>query len=585
MSDNFDNQGSDFHSLLESPKYDPKLAGKKERDAKRVSSEFFTLKEELGDRRRPMQKRSLADLAIDAVTPFLIFIMVFSVVWFLLDIRYIYTESENTSLRIFAFSLVMGIVALNRLVARDGADDSIIYIVGLAGVTFAFSFVITGTTGSVARSFLDQRYVATAFNMTVISLLWWITNRLTHECCVDENRTAGDVGILTGTARSFRQAVQIRTAPRKKPPPSMRPKGHLLEKTELAAVDPLDWQDPEKNKDLVVETAPPTVRLAKRHPGISIFYFSIPVLAIFALGLPVLMQGGSRFVNAGHAYVGLFTTSALALLMLTSLGGLRQYFRSRRVFFPPQIAAFWMTLGSVMVVSVLLFAISMPMPGMPRMASIDEHETDFWTQSSTFELRSPASELTEAVQQSQILEYLRVGVLVFFGGFGLFSLIRGLGFLAVFIGHNRDLFPAWVSDMFNRLDDLLQKYVQLPSLPTFKRRIRIRPGASLSAKFQNPMKGESAVERDRLEEYVTEAYDALCALAYDLGVPRNPDQTPYEFLASFPKELNNLQDVAEELTELYVRTVYSKLTLDDRVLDRLRKFWSVYEKVRIRYIR
>ena len=585
MSENFDNKGSDFHSLLSSPEYDPKKAGKKEKDAKKVSTDFQVLKEELGDRKRPFQRRTLTDLLIDGTTPFLIFVMVLSIMWFLLDIRFVYTESENTPLRIFVFSLVVGIVALNRVVARNSADGSILYILGLGGVTFVFSFVITGTTGSVARNFLDQRYVSAAFNMTIISLIWWITNRLTHECCVDENQTAGDVGILTGTVRSFQQAVKVRNTPRKKAPPSKRPKDHILETTELEAVDPLDWIDPETKTMEAVETAPPSKRLAKRHPGISIFYFTVPVMVIFALGLPVLMQGGPRFVNAGHAYVGLFTTSALALLMLTSLGGLRQYFRSRKVHFPAQIGAFWLTLGTIMLVSVLLFAISMPMPSLPRMASIDEHETDFWTRDSTFELQSPASSLTESVQQSQILYRLRIIVFVFFAFFGVFSLIRALGFLAVFIGHNRDVFPGWVSDIFNSLDALLQKYVRLPTLPKFKRRIRIHPAASLSAKFQNPMKGEGAVERDRVEQYVAQGYDALCALAHDMGVPRKPDQTPYEFLEAFPKELNNLQEVAHELTELYVQTAYSKLPPDDRVLDRLRKFWTTYEKVRIRYIR
>ena len=85
--------------------------------------------------------------------------------------------------------------------------------------------------------------------------------------------------------------------------------------------------------------------------------------------------------------------------------------------------------------------------------------------------------------------------------------------------------------------------------------------------------------------YVAESYDALCALAEDLGVPRRIDQTPYEFLRAFPRELRGLRREARELTDMYVRSAYSEEPLDDKALDRLRKFWMSYERVRARYIR
>ena len=99
------------------------------------------------------------------------------------------------------------------------------------------------------------------------------------------------------------------------------------------------------------------------------------------------------------------------------------------------------------------------------------------------------------------------------------------------------------------------------------------------------MHGESDVSRNQVEAYVTRSYDALCALAYDLGVPRKEDQTPYEFIDSFPAELDSIRDEAHELTELYVRAAYSELEMDKHVLDRLRRFWFSYETVHSRYIR
>ena len=77
----------------------------------------------------------------------------------------------------------------------------------------------------------------------------------------------------------------------------------------------------------------------------------------------------------------------------------------------------------------------------------------------------------------------------------------------------------------------------------------------------------------------------MCALAYDYGVPRKPGQTPYEFIATFPKELNSIREEAYELTDLYVVSAYSTLQIDDKIRDRLRKFWITFDKLRNRVIR
>ncbi len=62
----------------------------------------------------------------------MILIMVASVVFFLLDVRFVYTEVHDLNLRVVAFCFILGVVALNRLIARDGKDESIMYIIGLA---------------------------------------------------------------------------------------------------------------------------------------------------------------------------------------------------------------------------------------------------------------------------------------------------------------------------------------------------------------------------------------------------------------------------------------------------------------------
>ena len=61
--------------------------------------------------------------------------------------------------------------------------------------------------------------------------------------------------------------------------------------------------------------------------------------------------------TAGSAYVGVYTASMLLLLMLSSYRGLRVYCQRKEIRFPTSIAAFWLGLGSVMVVLVLVLVL------------------------------------------------------------------------------------------------------------------------------------------------------------------------------------------------------------------------------------
>ena len=139
--------------------------------------------------------------------------------------------------------------------------------------------------------------------------------------------------------------------------------------------------------------------------------------------------------------------------------------------------------------------------------------------------------------------------------------------------------------LFARLDRFIERVVQLPSLPKRKRRLHIRKEISQSVHFSSNMRGEGENNRDQTTQYIAHAYDALCALAYDMGVAKLDDQTPYEFIHSFPKELKGIKKEAQMLTDLYVRAAYSELELDKRALDRIRHFWITYEGIRRRYIR
>ncbi|NUM56338.1 MAG: DUF4129 domain-containing protein [Candidatus Hydrogenedentes bacterium] len=568
---------TDFYSLLESEAAKLSAPAVTQQQRKRAPevTDFQSLKRSVVEVQKPYQARTWTDFLIDFTTPFMILLMVAAPIFFILDVRYVYTELHDWNLRWFAFWFVLGVVALNRLIARDGKEESILYVIALLGVVIAYTTLTTQAydVGAVAKGFQFTGWTALAFNTTVVMFIWWFTNRLTHECCVDDNPLAGDIGMLTSTAMKVRRAIRADRAPA--PKKSKLPDGLM----EIDAVDPLDWRKPERKAKLQLDAM--TERLPKRHPGISIFYFSVPVMIAFALGQRVIQHGGLSMLLAGHFYIGCYTVAAMALLMLSSLAGLREYFRARRVHLPGGLGPFWVGLGFVMIAMVGFGATALPWPSLPPIAYVAEHEFDPWRRGSTFQLQSVVTPAVDVLEQNRFMERIGTAVLIILALFIAFAALRGVGTVAAHMARNRRYFPQFIVRFFNWVETLLDRVIRVPQLPRIQRRRRISRAVSRSAKVSNPMADTSRSTRSAIEG----CYDALCALAYDYGVPRQPGQTPYEFIATFPKELNSIREEAYELTDLYVVSAYSTLQIDDRIRDRLRKFWMTFDKLRNRVIR
>ena len=97
--------------VLTTPEYDVQEKAKTERDAKWQATDFQKLNQELGGNdRRTLQHRTLTDNLIDALTPIMIFIMMYSVISYLLDVRFIFSEAEHVYIRLVAVCLIFGVV-------------------------------------------------------------------------------------------------------------------------------------------------------------------------------------------------------------------------------------------------------------------------------------------------------------------------------------------------------------------------------------------------------------------------------------------------------------------------------------------
>ena len=574
-----DKRRTDFSSLMSESIPAPL---DRNRTKKAVATDFKSLKKSLGEDYKKSQHRTPTDWLVEILTPLMIFIMVLSAMQFLLNVRLIYTENFHRNLQFATFFFVLGIVSINRLVVTEGSEESIIYIFFFGGVAFLYTVAMTSMwgTSSFAKGFLDGTWVASFINMFIVCGLWWATNRLMHECCIDENTSGGDVGIITGTAQQIQKSIKRDPKVKLEQEIKKIDGGSVIEHMDLEAIDPSEWKEakdtgPKKQVALTYE-------LSSRHPGISIIIFAVPVMILFAIGQRVLLAGGHRMDVEGMRYVIRYTASSLSLLMLTSLSGLREFFRERHINVPGGLGIFWIGLSTIMLAAVLIGALTLPLPSNPSAAHI-EHEYDRYSRTQILpKFEESDISAAEELRQLKYMRWIGHGVLTFFGLLLIYGLLRLIDTVAAHVGQNRDRFPRFIVRFFNWIDLILTRFLKVPSF-SFRRTKRIHKvsrSIATCTKYVNPMADADESARMTVADHIELTYDALCALAYDLGVPRNPDETPYEYIRSFPKQLSALKEEAVELTNMYVTSAYSTYEYDKKIFDNLRRFWITYERVR-----
>ncbi|HOL19337.1 MAG TPA: DUF4129 domain-containing protein [Candidatus Hydrogenedens sp.] len=518
---------------------------------------------------------TLTDTLLSIVNPFLILVLLWSIVFFLLDVRYIYTEVNDINLRFVVFFLVLGIVGVNRIFATESVESGISYGAGLALAISLYVMVSTSVygTGSVIYNLVTgNSFLAFLSNMGVVIFLWWLTNRITYECCIDENPNAGEIGIATSVNKAFQKTV------RKEETAHQKEKMGTELFYELEAVDPtqLSFKDPSV-KDITFNIMGFGERLSRIPAGISVLFFSIPVLGIFSLGLRILVNGGEQMVNVGWVYLGLFVFSSMTLLVMTSLGGLREYYKNRRVYVPSMLGVTWVLLGIAIIVVAMVCATFLPLPTLPKPFYVAEHQTDPWVRNSHFQLNpivvAPVVEIWQQQMILQKLRYVVIFILIFVSSWVAFSAVKR------FIVH-------WWQVSLQRGGFLVRWLMKLlerrKGKVKIKRKISIK--SSKSIKFVNSLSDPNMSQKFTPNEHIEYAYQALCALAEDLGVPKKLNETPLEFLANLPNVLEVLREEIEELTLLYQTAVFSPIKFDSKILDRLRKFWISYTRVRNRLL-
>ncbi len=522
------------------------------------------------------EHRRALDGAIALLGPVLIFVMCASVLWFLLDVRSVYTTVNDLNLRWAGTWFLVGIVAINRMHAHQGKHEAVLYVVLLALVSTLYTLAVTEMSGMGAAvpGLIRHPGGAALFNTALMLALWLAVNRLTWECCVASNPRAAEIGIFSDVARRW-LAEKGEGA---------KAGAEARAEATLEPYDPTEWTPERRRRREKAPASEAEAEAPKGHPGTGVLLLSIPAMLIFTLGLRVIQHGGPGLMARGNVLLVAYTAAALLLLMFTSLGGVLEYFRERRVPIPPALPAFWLTFGGFLTLVVLVGAVALPKPALPPPADIAQPGAGDYRYPIGFELRPVERAPEEAAEHEAMMRVLTWGVLGGLAAFAAYTALRGVGLGAARVAARRAT-PAWMRRWAARLDALLQTLLRPPRPRKRRRRLRIQRDIAASAQYRNPMGAPGGAARMTPGQHIAYAYEALCALAEDLAAPKRPGQTPYEFLRAFPPELDSIRPEAAELTELFVEINYGGRKPPPRVEDRLRRFWTVYERARNRVLK
>ena len=285
-------------------------------------------------------QKTLTDYVVIAISPALIITMITSLVYFLIDVYY---QGSFTGRLHWIFGLfVMAAVLIARISIEEGREHASLFAVPLAIVTLLALFRFVEFRGPLAG-------LSVPMSVGLVVLIWWCADKLTWDCTViDEQEDASGEGLL--------QTVGLD-----------RPSGEAPQ-----PADPTKDLEATTSRDASTEAKPAGgtnwwTRFIERRrrphaPGVWVIYFSLGALPLFGIGQRFIPEGDLDARRSAFRLLCIYVASALGLLLTTSFLGLRRYLRQRRLEMPIEMAGVWLTVGSVMIVALLVFCAILPRP-------------------------------------------------------------------------------------------------------------------------------------------------------------------------------------------------------------------------------
>jgi hypothetical protein len=293
--------------------------------------------------RERMPGKTLGDYVTIAFSPILIMTLIGSLVFFLLEVTYAGQYSSRLQWTLFWFVLAMVLIARIGIEQADGRAGMYGLAMG-AAVFVSLQAFIEYPPGAPITSF---RW---AINLGLMVLVWWCANRLVWDCTyIDDKIDDAGAGLLDAAGLDEKSSEddedeeEAEPAPRKGKKTPRQPKG-------LSG-----WLDRYRLYREKKEKRPHAA-------GVWVVYFSLAALPLFGLGQALIPADSPDRRRYAFWLMVVYVGSGLGLLLTTSYLGLRRYLRQRKLPVPVSMTAAWLSLGAILIVSMLLIGALLPRP-------------------------------------------------------------------------------------------------------------------------------------------------------------------------------------------------------------------------------
>lgn len=295
-----------------------------------------------------------ADYAVTALSPVLVMLMVGSLVFFLVEVLYAGKYSDRLLYTLFFF--VGAAVLVARISIQTDPGRALMYGIALAIVTYIALLAYV----EYPKGWLNSW--GWLVNLGLMLVIWWSAHKLTWDCThIDEKQSSSGRGLLNAAGLDAdsqeagdRKQESGEDGGRK---PEDKKSKKRKKKRKEAQHDSRLWDWIERYK-----AHREGQRRGGHTPGVWVLYFALAALPLFALGQSLIDPDDDKRRRASFIQMAVYISSALGLLVTTSLLGVRRYLRQRKAKIPAAMTVSWLGLGAVMIVAFLALGAFLPRP-------------------------------------------------------------------------------------------------------------------------------------------------------------------------------------------------------------------------------
>lgn len=270
------------------------------------------------------------------ISPFLIMLMLGSLVFFLIDVLY---AGDYSFRLLYTFTFyVFAAVLIARISIQQSQAYASIYLVALVGACFLAMMTFVKYPDGAMKA------LGPILNLVLMGLVWWAANKLTWDCThFDQDRKASGQGILAATGLDERSAFAVPTVPKTE------------EATPKKRKQPPSWMERYQSYRATQRAKPHT-------PGTWVLYFALAAIPLFARGQSLIdVDDGARRWSA-FVEMAVYVGSALGLLSTTSLMGLHRYLDERSARISQTLTISWLGISFGLIVMFIAVAALLPRP-------------------------------------------------------------------------------------------------------------------------------------------------------------------------------------------------------------------------------